>query len=62
MKKELFAKLKQGKTVYGTCISSVAPLWGKAAQNAGLDFVFWTPNIFLWKGWKLHHCVNCITH
>jgi len=40
MKKELFAKLKQGKTVYGTCISSVAPLWGKAAQNAGLDFVF----------------------
>ncbi len=40
MKKEFYAKLKQGKTVYGTCISSAAPLWGKAAKNAGLDFVF----------------------
>lgn len=33
-------KLKSGKTIYGTCITSNAPLWGKAAQNAGLDFVF----------------------
>jgi 2-keto-3-deoxy-L-rhamnonate aldolase RhmA len=40
MKKQLLAKLKNGNTVYGTCISSVAPLWGKAARNAGLDFVF----------------------
>lgn len=40
MKKEFFNKLKGGKTVYGTCVSSMAPLWGKAIQNAGLDFVF----------------------
>ena len=40
MKKQLLAKLKNGNTVYGTCISSVAPLWSKAARNAGLDFVF----------------------
>jgi 4-hydroxy-2-oxoheptanedioate aldolase len=40
MKKQLLTKLKNGNTVYGTCISSVAPLWSKAALNAGLDFVF----------------------
>ena len=40
MKKQLLAKLKNRNTVYGTCISSVAPLWSKAARNAGLDFVF----------------------
>lgn len=33
-------KIRSGKTVYGTCITSSAPLWGKAARNAGLDFVF----------------------
>lgn len=38
--KTLLDKLKNGKTVYGTCITSTAPLWGKAARNAGLDFVF----------------------
>lgn len=40
MEKQLLAKLKSGKTVYGTCISSVTPLWNKAACIAGLDFVF----------------------
>lgn len=40
MNKQLLTKLKNGNTVYGTCISSVAPLWSKAARNAGLDFVF----------------------
>jgi 2-keto-3-deoxy-L-rhamnonate aldolase RhmA len=38
--KTLLEKLKNGKTVYGTCITSMAPLWSKAARNAGLDFVF----------------------
>ena len=38
--KTLLARLKSGQTIYGTCISSTAPLWGKAARNAGLDFVF----------------------
>ncbi len=37
---KLSDKLKAGKTIYGTCITSNAPLWGKAARNAGLDFVF----------------------
>ena len=36
----LAGKISTGKTVYGTCISSAAPLWGKAARIAGLDFVF----------------------
>jgi 2-keto-3-deoxy-L-rhamnonate aldolase RhmA len=36
----LAGKIKAGKTVYGTCITSTAPLWGKAARIAGLDFVF----------------------
>lgn len=38
--KTLLDKLKNGKTVYGTCITSTAPLWAKAARMAGLDFVF----------------------
>jgi len=38
--KTLTEKLKNGNTIYGTCITSTAPLWGKAARNAGLDFVF----------------------
>ena len=38
--KTLLNKLKSGQTVYGTCITSTAPLWSKAARNAGLDFVF----------------------
>lgn len=36
----LAGKISTGKIVYGTCITSMAPLWGKAARNAGLDFVF----------------------
>jgi len=36
----LVGKIYSGKTVYGTCITSTAPLWGKAVQMAGLDFVF----------------------
>ncbi len=38
--KTLLNKIKSGQTVYGTCITSTAPMWGKAARNAGLDFVF----------------------
>ena len=38
--KTLLNKLKSGQIVYGTCITSTAPIWGKAARNAGLDFVF----------------------
>ena len=38
--KNLSQKISEGKIVYGTCISSAAPLWGKAARIAGLDFVF----------------------
>lgn len=40
MKKQLLNKLGAGKNIYGTCISSTVPLWGKAAKSAGLDFVF----------------------
>ncbi|MGV8096689.1 MAG: HpcH/HpaI aldolase/citrate lyase family protein [Mangrovibacterium sp.] len=40
MKKELLNKLKDGSTVYGTCITSMAPLWSKVARDAALDFVF----------------------
>lgn len=40
MTKQLLDKLKNGSTVYGTCITSYAPLWSKAAKNAGLDFAF----------------------
>lgn len=40
MAKRLLEKLKEGKNVYGTCISSFAPLWGRAVRNAALDFVF----------------------
>ncbi len=38
--KTLLNKLRSGQTVYGTCITSTAPIWAKAARNAGLDFVF----------------------
>lgn len=40
MKKQLLDKIKAGNNVYGTCISSTVPLWGKVAKSAGLDFVF----------------------
>ena len=40
MEKGLLSALKKGKTVYGTCITANAPLWPKALEGAGLDFVF----------------------
>jgi 4-hydroxy-2-oxoheptanedioate aldolase len=40
MEKGLLSALKKGKTVYGTCITANAPLWPKAVEGAGLDFVF----------------------
>jgi 4-hydroxy-2-oxoheptanedioate aldolase len=39
-KDSLAGKISAGKIVYGTCITATAPLWGKAARIAGLDFVF----------------------
>ncbi len=40
MKKLLLQKLTNGKRVYGTCITSTASHWVKAAKSAHLDFVF----------------------
>ena len=36
----LLDKLRQGKNVYGTCITSTGPMWPRAIKSAGLDFVF----------------------
>ncbi|MFC5408855.1 HpcH/HpaI aldolase/citrate lyase family protein [Larkinella bovis] len=36
----LLEKLKSGRNVYGTCITSTAPMWPVTLQRAGLDFVF----------------------
>lgn len=36
----LLEKIKSGKPVYGTCITSPAPMWPAVARRAGLDFVF----------------------
>lgn len=36
----LIEKLKSGKNVYGTCLTSVAPGWPMILKNAGLDFAF----------------------
>ncbi|RCR67726.1 HpcH/HpaI aldolase family protein [Larkinella punicea] len=36
----LLQKLKNGHNVYGTCITSTAPMWPVTLQRAGLDFVF----------------------
>ncbi|GAB3898914.1 aldolase/citrate lyase family protein [Larkinella knui] len=36
----LLQKLKNGQNVYGTCITSTAPMWPVSLQRAGLDFVF----------------------
>ena len=33
-------KLRQGRNVYGTCITSIGPLWPAAVAGTGLDFVF----------------------
>ncbi len=39
-KNALLEKLKVGKNVYGTCITSTGPMWPGAIKTAGLDFVF----------------------
>lgn len=39
-KDDLKQKLIQGKTVYGTCITSNAPRWQNVVADSGLDFVF----------------------
>ncbi len=36
----LINKLRNGLNVYGTCITSPAPMWPAVVQKAGLDFVF----------------------
>ncbi|GAB3257539.1 aldolase/citrate lyase family protein [Larkinella harenae] len=36
----LLQKLREGQNVYGTCITSTAPMWPVTLQRAGLDFVF----------------------
>ncbi|WP_128545158.1 HpcH/HpaI aldolase family protein [Larkinella soli] len=33
-------KLKAGRNVYGTCITSTGPMWPDALKQVGLDFVF----------------------
>lgn len=40
MTDSLSQKLKNGATVYGTCILSTSPIWSKVVETAGLDFVF----------------------
>lgn len=39
-KTELKQKLLEGKTIYGTCITSPAPRWPGLVAGIGLDFVF----------------------
>jgi len=39
-KDSLKQKLRSGKNVYGTCITSPAPMWPKVVGNLNLDFVF----------------------
>ncbi len=36
----LTEKLKNGQNIYGTCITSTAPMWPAAIQSTGVDFVF----------------------
>lgn len=40
MEKTLLEKIRAGRIVYGTCITSTAPTWPAIALRAGLDFVF----------------------
>ncbi len=40
MTNSLSQKLKNGNTIYGTCILSPSPIWSKNVGTAGLDFVF----------------------
>jgi 2-keto-3-deoxy-L-rhamnonate aldolase RhmA len=37
---QFLTKIKEGKRVYGTCITSFNPLWPKVWKGVGLDFVF----------------------
>ncbi|MCE6988448.1 HpcH/HpaI aldolase/citrate lyase family protein [Dyadobacter sp. CY323] len=37
---DLIDKLKNGRNVYGTCITSTGPMWPAAIKKSGLDFVF----------------------
>jgi 2-keto-3-deoxy-L-rhamnonate aldolase RhmA len=37
---DLSEKLKTGRNVYGTCITSTGPMWPAAIKKSGLDFVF----------------------
>ena len=36
----LIDKLKSGRNIYGTCITSTGPMWPAAIKKSGLDFVF----------------------
>lgn len=36
----ILEKLKNGQNIYGTCITSTAPLWPAAIKSTGVDFVF----------------------
>ena len=36
----LLEKMKSGQNVYGTCITSTAPMWPAAVKKTGVDFVF----------------------
>ncbi|MBW7890465.1 MAG: aldolase [Chitinophagaceae bacterium] len=36
----MLEKLRNGRNVYGTCITSPAPGWMQVLKNAGLDFAF----------------------
>jgi len=40
MSENLLHKLKSGRNIYGTCIISTSPVWPKAVDNMGLDYVF----------------------
>jgi 2-keto-3-deoxy-L-rhamnonate aldolase RhmA len=37
---EFLQRLRNGKRLYGTAITSSSPLWPPAVKNAGVDFVF----------------------
>jgi len=39
-KNQLAEKLRQGRNVYGTCVTSTGPMWPAAIAGAGLDFIF----------------------
>lgn len=54
---DFLAKIKSGKTVYGTCITSFNPLWPKVWSGVGLDFIFLdTEHIALERSQVSHLC------